>query len=72
MITIVNPFMFRNTEYTARLKGGQDMQKGHEAPMKKEYKKPKVTVTKLQIEERLMACAKLPADKPCKNSKRQS
>jgi len=48
------------------------MQKEHEAPVKKKYEKPKVTVTKLQIEERLMACAKLPADKPCKNSKRQS
>ena len=48
------------------------MQKEQEAPVKKKYEKPKVTVTKLQIEERLMACAKLPADKPCKNSKRQS
>jgi len=35
------------------------MQKKHEAPMKKEYKKPKVTVIKLQIEERLMACGKV-------------
>ena len=48
------------------------MQKEHEAPMKKEYEKPKVTVTKLQIEERLMACAKQPSDKPCKKSKRFS
>jgi len=61
--------MFRNTEYTARLKGGQDMQKGHEAPMKKEYKKPKVTVTKLQIEEQLMACAKQPPTLACKKGK---
>jgi hypothetical protein len=40
------------------------MQKKHEAPMKKEYEKPKVTVTKLQIEERLMACLKIPAGGP--------
>ena len=37
------------------------MQKEHESPMKKEYEKPKVTVIKLQIEERLMACKKYPA-----------
>jgi len=45
------------------------MQKGHEAPMKKEYKKPKVTVTKLQIEEQLMACAKQPPTLACKKGK---
>ena len=48
------------------------MQKEHEAPVKKEYKKPKATVTKIQIEERLMACGKLPQDRPCKDAKRSS
>ena len=42
------------------------MQKEHEAPMKKAYEKPKVTVTNLQIEERLMACNKQPPTQACK------
>ena len=46
------------------------MQKEHEAPMKKAYEKPKVTVTKLQIEERLMACAKQPPTQVCKKGGR--
>ena len=48
------------------------MQKEHESPMKKKYEKPQVTVTKLQIEERLMACRKLPQESACKESKRFS
>ena len=41
------------------------MQKEHGASMKKEYKKPKVTVTKLQIEERLMQCGKTAGNVGC-------
>jgi hypothetical protein len=41
------------------------MQKEHEAPMKKKYEKPEVTVTKLEIEERLMACRKQRHQRRC-------
>ncbi len=40
--------------------------------MKKEYEKPQVTVTKLQIEERLMQCLKYQHGSACAAHKRQS
>ncbi len=55
------------------------MEKGHENKKQdkkaglKKYEKPKVTVVKLQIEERLMACTKLPSSATCRTGgKRQS
>ena len=62
--------MFRNTEYKREAARRLAYAKKLEAPMKKEYKKPKVTVTKLQIEERLMACAKQPPTQACKKGGR--
>ena len=62
--------MFRNTEYKCVAYGRLGYAKKLEAPVKKEYEKPKVTVTKLQIEERLMACAKQPPTQACKKGGR--
>jgi len=48
------------------------MQNEHKVPLKKEYEKPKVTVTKLQIEERLMACLKYQQGPTCAGHKSAS
>jgi len=49
------------------------VQKEHEARLKKKYDKPKVTVIKLQIEERLMACLKhISLQQRCRHSTHRS
>lgn len=48
------------------------MGKKHKEGGRKEYEKPKVTVIKLQIEERLMSCRKYQTGPTCAGNKSAS